>query len=297
MVKIHRQLSLLLATLLTLLVITESTNLASAEEPILVKVLYTKIDKPMVDTTNEPQLVKYSVIVISESRPIVPSDFYCLSPVTPIEPEITALSNQEYEITCQILFDSTVKTGIARILLRQRNNINLFPSNLKNTSPTVYQNDFGKEVITNRYDFETILQRGADPTFALVAVNAPKDFEFPSLPKLGADTIVFDSRNITTKEMKVLLEKSKRKFSIDCPLVAPKSIRITRKLYAVSFGSFVGSFVNKLPTFSYTDKKFKGRTLNIQCSVLAFTSVGAKEMILPVSYTESRAVKFKFPNN
>ena len=130
---------------------------------------------------------------------------------------------------------------------------------------------------------------------SLVAVNPPNNFKFPEFLKSEEGYILFDSRNINIKPLKVSVKKPSKLFSLNCPNNVPQKFSIGRQYYVVSIGDSTEFYADKLPWFSYSDKKLQGKTVDIKCSVMSFVALGESKLNVPFMYTESINKSFKFP--
>ena len=270
----------------------------------LVKVLYTTIDNPVVYTSNGPSSVKLTAYLSSPTRSLLPTDFSCTGTMAPARPVVIELFNSEFKVTCEVKFEVASPPGMKPIRLTGGYNGDdtalspfiLSPSNATFKTVNQVKDDFGQITKISKFDYSFMAENvGEILASSFVAVNPHSNFKFPEFLKFEEGYILFDSRNIDVKPLKVSVKKPSKLFSLSCPNNVPQKFSIGRQFYVVSIGESTEFYADKLPWFSYSDKKLQGKTLDIKCSVLSYVAVGGPKLDIPFTYTESINKRFKFP--
>lgn len=289
----------LVFTAVTLLIFCNQT-FAFADVYKYVRVSYTTIDKPVVQTTAGATEVNFSLHASYAEGPLLPEDLDCIHfDGTRFRPELKTIGADEYLIVCRFQIKADAQSGLQHVYigtnyLKPSNYFTFIPSNAINFRDLKGKDSFGQTTTTRTLNYESLINYamifGAD-----IAVNPPASYKYPELPILNGETVIFDSKYSPKGKLKVILDKSKKTFSFSCPNPyvpsnLSKQTKYSRTLITMNEKSNVyDSDTLSTMKLSYALKPYKGQTVAFTCA--KFAQVGQTY----VSYYESQVVVVKFP--
>ncbi len=292
-------------SLVTLVIISLSTPsaLSNVNQDQYLRVKYTTISNPIIQTNSSPQEVNFSVLIETDGYQIEENDLICNDGGSNISAKLIELVKNEYSATCTFKYDNASQTGLRTIYMSTRfalqgaANLRLIPANAKIIYPVKEKDSFGQTVIRNVSAFDMFSRQSAW-LGAPVAINPPQNFKYPNFPKVSDAFIVFEARYPQPVDFKVSIDKRSKTFSAKCADQTPPGFKNETKIYRKEllwggWGPFAIS-AGKPVTGSYLESPLKGKKVNLSCAYL----ISLKNPIFPgiqIAYVESLLKTVQFP--
>ncbi len=267
------------------------------------KVRYTTITNPVIQTTASPQEVTYTAFIETDGYQIIDNDLTCNDGGSVVPASQTEIAKNNFSASCTFKYDNASQTGLRTIYMSTRfavqgsANLKLIPANAKIIYPVAEKDSFGQTVIKNVSAFEMFSRQSAW-LGAPVAINPPQNFKYPNFPKISDAFIVFEARYPQPVDFKVSIDKRSKTFSAKCADQTPPGFKNETKIYRKEllwggWGPFAIS-AGKPVTGSYLESPLKGKKVNLSCAYL----ISLKNPIFPgiqIAYVESPLKTVQFP--
>ena len=268
------------------------------------KVKYTTISSPVIQTTAAPQEVTFAVFIETDGYQLVENDLTCNDGPSTIPATTTEIAKNDFSASCKFKYDNLSQPGLRTIFLSTRYaspgvaRLKLIPANAKIIYPIREKDSFGQNVVKNIYAFD-LYSRQSLWLGAPVAINPPQSFKYPGFPKASDAFIVFDARNPKPVNFKVTINVKSKTFSSICADQSPAGLTnetkiFTKQLIWANWGPYPISTSKQLRTDSYLDPVLKGKKHDMSCSYF----IGLKNPIfegIQVAYVESAVRSVQFP--
>lgn len=269
------------------------------------KLKYTTITNPVIQTTTGAQSVIFNAFFETDGYAIVDGDLRCSDNASEIASVVTKLNQNEYSASCTFKYTDSSTSGLrpiymsTRYEMADRPRLLVIPANAKMIYPVKEKDSFGLEQVRNIYAYE-LFARQAILISAPVAINPPAAFKYPNFPEFMGSHTIFDVRNSLPNEFNLTINRKAKSFSGSCkdqiPLALTDEAKIHRKsLLWGTWGSLTLEAGKKATSHSYLSGYFRGKELKFLCSYF----VGLKNPIfggVQVSYVESVTRTVRFPN-
>ena len=268
------------------------------------RVKYTTINNPLVQTASSPQEVTFTAYIQTDGYQLIEGDFSCNDNQIVVPAIAKQIEPNEFAASCTYNYDKNTKTGLRNIYMSTRyvpvgmSGLKAIPANAKIIYPIKEKDSFGQDVTRKTYAFD-LYSRQSSWLGAPVAINPPQNFVYPGFPKNSEGFIIFDARSSSPVNFKVNINTKTKVFSASCAdqkvLGLSNETRIYwKELIWGAWGPFPISTSKSVRTYPYLTSHTKGKNLDMSCSYF----ISLKNPIfagIQVTYVESAIRSVQFP--
>lgn len=299
-----------LSILLLIFPIWQIPAYGTTKPKTVLRLNYTTISNPVVNTSSGPVSVEFTAFFNLESGQIAEGDLTCSRGPQAI---INKLSDGSYSATCSMSFDASVPPGVQVVFIYSygapNKDVKIIPANASMTYTKKEQDSFGQSVINSYYSYELWDLKSAYYTAAPIVINPPSNFKLPNFPVESGAYVIFDVRKNATSPLVVKLDNTRKTFSVRCP--TPK---VPKELipFIDPIGKYLISDQGTLRSFSgdeskirfrYFDDKdftwglvdFRGKKVNLSCLSIVRMKKGSVYSGIMLTYGESSPKLVNFP--